>query len=824
MMVLSQAKSRVHALNVLRLIILDAPLASEVAPIVGDAIISAILGYDDSTWAVRNSATMVVAAAMLRTIDPDKNASNTDRTSSNAITATELFRRYPSLSSFLLSVMNAGISESIKSHGRSDSTSQVFPILLLLSRIQPVVGSGMIAAERTELFIPMIIECLKSRDHSIRSAAARALANLCSGDQIDCSSALMLLKGRTEVLSNALTKKSQTNWNEMHGSLLAIESLIRSSDLAKKIFRELKTDRTMLAITDWTSSSPRFPPCCIATAIDILVYFSLEMDNLELQAETRTCCQHILSRLGSTDESVGAAKLGAAAASGQCAVLLPSLWNTRAHNPGFQQLLNELSKLLENDSIDARLAATKSFKKEIYDYLDQLLLSDDNDQSPVDFRRQTVVSIARMLRLTLRKEMDRDVSSPSSLLGTHPPTVRRLSRCLLGCSQAYKALTGGKTGDFLTVLGGQEGALWDISLQITERESFTGEDSLESNGETLLSANAAELMAIEIAREIQRSTEKTGDDAIFSGRVSTFVKVVARLNDPHSSWRSRYSAALAIEASSLLTPIMENKGADLWRKSLLVEILRMLQDSDSDVRSAAGQVASQMFCSASEFQASLTQLPQLILEATYPQIRNMAPDDDEHEFMNTLINTILLNCQGAMDSIALLQSEIRHSTDTSDSSSSLLNLSTSRKIFEEEDPNPFEERLLANQLATQTLLQTNVTMSNGPLQGQILELCSSCLGSIQDNLKTKGIVYDLTRFPSVFPAIHSMIIGSAVILYLGASDTSGVRQAAKEVLDFTHEKKLPIQPEILRSLAALVDAKEGCDLTRTTIQDCCFLL
>jgi hypothetical protein len=171
-----------------------------------------------------------------------------------------------------------------------------------------------------------------------------------------------------------------------------------------------------------------------------------------------------------------------------------------------------------------------------------------------------------------------------------------------------------------------------------------------------------------------------------------------------------------------------------------------MQDSDSDVQSAAGQVASQMFSSVS----SLTQLPQLILEATYPKVRNMAPVDDEHDFMNTLINTILLNCQGVMDSIALLQSEIRHSNDTSDSSSSLLNLSTSRKIFEEEDPNPFEERLLANQLATQTLLQTNVTMSHGPLHCQMLDLCSSCLGSIQNNLRTKEMVYDLTRSPSVF--------------------------------------------------------------------------
>jgi len=35
--------------------------------------VSALIGYEDESWAVRNSATMVFAAAMLRVIDADKN-------------------------------------------------------------------------------------------------------------------------------------------------------------------------------------------------------------------------------------------------------------------------------------------------------------------------------------------------------------------------------------------------------------------------------------------------------------------------------------------------------------------------------------------------------------------------------------------------------------------------------------------------------------------------------------------------------------------------------------------------------------------------------
>ena len=53
---------------------MDAPLAKEMRPYVGDAILSALIGYKDNSWAVRNSATMTFAAAMLRVVDADKNA------------------------------------------------------------------------------------------------------------------------------------------------------------------------------------------------------------------------------------------------------------------------------------------------------------------------------------------------------------------------------------------------------------------------------------------------------------------------------------------------------------------------------------------------------------------------------------------------------------------------------------------------------------------------------------------------------------------------------------------------------------------------------
>ena len=67
-------RTRIHALNVLRLVILDAPLAKDMRKFIGDSLVSALIGYSDESWVVRNSSTMAFAAVMLRVIDADKNA------------------------------------------------------------------------------------------------------------------------------------------------------------------------------------------------------------------------------------------------------------------------------------------------------------------------------------------------------------------------------------------------------------------------------------------------------------------------------------------------------------------------------------------------------------------------------------------------------------------------------------------------------------------------------------------------------------------------------------------------------------------------------
>ena len=101
-LLLVQWRCRVHALNILRLVILDAPLAKDMRCFVGDAIISALLGYDDEDWAVRNSSTMVFASAMLRVVDADKNAAKLSKLDSSKVSYFVVYACIPSCSSWCL--------------------------------------------------------------------------------------------------------------------------------------------------------------------------------------------------------------------------------------------------------------------------------------------------------------------------------------------------------------------------------------------------------------------------------------------------------------------------------------------------------------------------------------------------------------------------------------------------------------------------------------------------------------------------------------------------------------------------------------------------
>lgn len=66
-------RSRVHALNILKVVILDASLKTGIRRFIDDCLTSAFVGYSSLCWAVKNSATMMLSAVMLHAVDSHRN-------------------------------------------------------------------------------------------------------------------------------------------------------------------------------------------------------------------------------------------------------------------------------------------------------------------------------------------------------------------------------------------------------------------------------------------------------------------------------------------------------------------------------------------------------------------------------------------------------------------------------------------------------------------------------------------------------------------------------------------------------------------------------
>jgi len=762
-----EARCRVHALNVLRMIILDAPLASEIGPLVGDTIIASILGYDDSSWAIRNSSTMVFAAAMLRVIDSDKNASNSDKTSSNAITLTELFRRYPPLGVFVPSVLRICLEEM---ECQGNVKSEMFPILLLLSRVQPIIDSSTTISEE---FVPLLFQCLGSKDNGIRHAAARSLANLSSRN-----TGAIVLSNCKQYIEKLSCQSKHHDWNLLDGTLLVMDSLDLLSS-SNELF-DIKTQQNLVEIVN----SSWVPPPCRSRALIILLSSSSLVENND--NAVRRACEEIskCERIGSM---IGGSLLYKTASEGLCRMYQYDLWKSKSKF-GLEKSLSLLKSIFVSKLIDIRLHGVKCFKKDIYDNLDRLRITEKKvyDASEYEISSETIlIGLAKMLLDCVAVELNRDIVESTE--GAHVPTLRRLSRSFLETVAAIPV-------SLLLSLNSRE-LLWSVSNKITDIEEslfLTGRSgtAIESNGGTLMSSNAVEMMAVAIVMGHKNDdpvgSENGTDCCRYYQRMKVLLEVVAGLNDPHASWRSRYSAALALETCCHVVSSNaredEEESREILRRRILMHILKMLQDSDPDVRTVAARAATKLYRmrTSVEDQNGIAPchllLPEWTLERTFPSTFSVDVSKTQLQYstIETLLGMILDHCRGIINTIKNVQDELRHTSqfcndvdDDNDGLKHLVNVNTTRKIFEEEDPNPFQEKILLNQLSVRSLLD----LQHSPLPANsihdILIICDSVLTLLVEYRNNDGgLVHEITRLPTIFPFLHSILCASITSIYL----------------------------------------------------------
>jgi hypothetical protein len=597
-------RTRVHALNILRLVLLDAPLAQEVFPAAGDAISSAILGYMDTEWAVLNSATMVFASAMLRVVDSNKNASNIDQTSSRAITITELFRSYPYLPRFLLAVLDGSVTGTTMCSHESMSLPPTLPILILLSRVQPVRLSGSDASAQAAPFLAHVVDSLKHRQLIVRKGAARAYANLASSGDVNSPNSTVSCVNK--ILHDQRTT-AHDNWNEFHGALLAIKELVLTHDGPATDFGDPLVTFLVNVVDTQT------PPVCHTTALEILAALNATCMLPDLEA----ACVGCVKRLEKDQTiSIGASELATTVGTLICKHWSTRLWDVSDDNIEKRQITMQLSGLLSSPCFDIRLASVKAFKKTIYSGLEALIAAKAFN---------VVRYLVDMFLDVLGTELSRDES-----LGAYPPTLRRLSRCLLESLEALDHDPNVAQPSLNSILR--------LAVALQERHGDL----------TALTGIALELLSFVIRDETKRTTET----------MDLFTKLLVIMSHSSLSWKLRHSAAVSITSSRVL----------FWAPDIAFSTaLKLMQDADLDVRYA---VSNAFYCSASFLPTPERILHQTKLHMNANSVGRMilAMTDDLEELVDVYV--------------------LDHTANDE------LNLASNRKLFEDEDPNSYAEPAL----------------------------------------------------------------------------------------------------------------------------------
>nr|CCA19706.1 conserved hypothetical protein [Albugo laibachii Nc14] len=251
-------RSRVHALNVLKLICQDAVLADDVSAHILPIFKVAIEGFSVSIWAVRNSSMMLYTAITQRAIGDKRVA---DGARDERIGSSTLFGGCPGFREFLYDRL-AGSGDGDVNEAR---TSGIYFILMVLSRLKPKEDDEMcrgmqdLGDTSLECFVPHVIKCGKLGSAAIRQMAARALAAIVSAECVDgtlCRLALQLGKGKhysaEEVAEQRVEQKDDLlSNNAVHGLLLQLDHLLSRSTTQLSSFSEAKKQEktaTMLRV------------------------------------------------------------------------------------------------------------------------------------------------------------------------------------------------------------------------------------------------------------------------------------------------------------------------------------------------------------------------------------------------------------------------------------------------------------------------------------------------------------------------------------------------------------------------------------------------
>lgn len=568
-----------------------------------------------------------------------------------------------------------------------DSTSKesihpvLFPLLLMMSRLQPIYLSQIDPSteEISMRFIQPVLSCLGHVHHKVRVVASRALNVLCSGDEDtrkDSVSRRILITKCIELLS--INSPKTSCHNKDHGVLMALKCLLDSRNCRNPhIYFDESLKKVLSHYASWGEFRTTCPPSCVAIALDIwhCIYKSVQ-SNLELSEiylASRGISLSILDvvinlvryiediTVQKRSTIIGLATLASTAGKVAIEIIFPHILSAQTLDQCVHYL-RIVQDLMCSEIFDVMLHSVKSFKKKIW-----TLVESNNDAISKNLS-PTLNLVYQTFTQSLLTIYRRDGSL------VHPPTIRRITRCILETAAKYRSLSSDHKIEFgecsLHILYDLFSALLFLDTQSDNHGTYVG--------------NALELMALTIP-ELWDSKDNSHSFHRFKSDINLFVDQVFKLSDAQTeNWKLRLSAASSIKESKILVCNLNpssplRKIVNKHEISLYFRTVQLLQDNDEDVR----RVAASALLGCDEQTASLCRLEQgyRFLVKTY---------SNENSLFTLLTNQIITEMRDLVPTISEIIEEYNCSL-RSDELSEVQNLSSKRKIFEEEDISAFEE-------------------------------------------------------------------------------------------------------------------------------------
>lgn len=174
----SNNESKIHAINILRILFKDSSIGSEIMNHCEIVLCSCVDGFTAKEWSIRNGCLMLFSSLVLRIFGCNREGSTQ---SINQITFEMFFKKFHSK---LIPLMLKELAICVRSiHRDTNLHPSLFPILSMLARL--ACANPIEHCQIREQFINNIIRCFFSPVLKIREIAAICLVRLISPNTLD---------------------------------------------------------------------------------------------------------------------------------------------------------------------------------------------------------------------------------------------------------------------------------------------------------------------------------------------------------------------------------------------------------------------------------------------------------------------------------------------------------------------------------------------------------------------------------------------------------------------------------------------------------------